>query len=208
MTEMLDIYDENLNHLGIKDRVAVHQDGDWHRVFHCWVIYRDETGHDWLILQKRAADRPMYPNLLDISAAGHYMAGETPSEGVRELNEELGLDAKLEDLISLGVRITVGREGALVDYGFADVYFYVCDQALADYDYQKSEISGLIALEISQGLRLLSGEIAELSVAATGFSTDTITITAQDFIPSVDRYFQKILVLAKRCLDGEAHLYI
>lgn len=208
MPEMLDIYDENLKLLGVKSRTAVHRDGDWHRVFHCWVIYRDEAGQDWVILQKRAPDRAMYPDLLDISAAGHYEAGETMQDGARELHEELGLNAGLTDLIYLGIRISIGREDNLVDCGFADVFFYICNQPLADYQYQTSEISGLVALNVEQGLRLLTGEVDALEVPAVGFETATITITRNHFIPSLDKYFHKILVLAKQCLDGEKHLYI
>ena len=55
MTELLDIYDENGNHLGIKERRAVHLDGDWHRVFHCWVVYRDQDGVGHVVAQKRSS---------------------------------------------------------------------------------------------------------------------------------------------------------
>src|SRR5215510_7041074 len=102
MAEIFDIYDENMRHIGTKERSAVHRDGDWHKTFHAWVIFRDERG-DWVLLQKRSADKDTFPNLLDISAAGHYSAGETMQDGLRELHEELGLtEAKFEDLIPLG----------------------------------------------------------------------------------------------------------
>src|SRR5690606_26203377 len=143
---MLDIYDENMTHLGTKSRDDVHRDGDWHKVFHCWVIYRDEAGQDWVILQKRAPDKDTFPNYLDISAAGHYSVGETIQEAMRELEEELGLFSKFEDLIPLGVRIGIAKYGSLIDRQFADVFLYECNQPLQDYKYQQDEISGLIAL--------------------------------------------------------------
>ena len=92
MAELLDIFDENLRHLGVKERTAVHRDGDWHRVFHCWVIYRDAAGCDFMVLQKRGPDKDIFPNALDVSVGGHYEAGESMAEGVREVREELGIE--------------------------------------------------------------------------------------------------------------------
>ncbi|MBZ0275880.1 MAG: NUDIX domain-containing protein, partial [Anaerolineae bacterium] len=96
MTEILDIYDEQLNKIGTKERGAIHRDGDWHKVFHCWVAYRDESGRDFVVLQRRGPDTEVFPNLLDISAAGHYQAGETVRDGVREVREELGITVQFD----------------------------------------------------------------------------------------------------------------
>ncbi|GAB5490199.1 MAG: NUDIX domain-containing protein [Phototrophicaceae bacterium] len=208
MTELLDIYDENLTHLGVKPRSEVHRDGDWHKVFHCWVIYRDDEGQDWIVLQKRAPDKDTFPNYLDISAAGHYGAGETIQEAMRELEEELGLSPKFEDLIPLGTRVGVAKYEALIDRQFADVFLYVCHQALADYRYQKEEISGLIALNVEQGMQLFAGQIDSLNVPAVGYENDTTVVTMEDFIPVVDNYMEKIFLLTTRCLDGETQLFI
>lgn len=208
MTEMLDIYDENMTHLGSKPRDEVHRDGDWHKVFHCWVIYRNEAGQDFIILQKRAPDKDTFPNMLDISAAGHYAAGETIHEAMRELEEELGLFPKFEDLIPLGTRVGVTKYKTLIDRQFSDVYLYICNQALEDYNYQKEEITGLIALNVKEGLRLFTGEIDSLNVPAVGYENDSVTITKTDFISVHDHYMEKIFLLATRCLDSDSHLYI
>lgn len=208
MTEILDIYDENMTLVGVKSRDEVHREGDWHKVFHCWVIYRDDTGQDWVILQKRAPDKDTFPDMLDISAAGHYSAGETIHEAMRELEEELGLFPKFEELIPLGVRVGVTKYKNLIDRQFSDVYLYICNQALEDYNYQKEEITGLIALNVKEGLRLFTGEIDSLDVSAVGYENDMITITKEDFIPVHDHYMEKIFLLTIRCLNGDSHLYI
>lgn len=208
MSEIFDIYDEKLQHIGTKPREEVHRDGDWHKVFHCWVIYRDADGQDWIILQKRAADKDMYPNLLDISAAGHYAAGETLEDGIRELEEELGIKANFEDLIYLGRRVAIAKDDGMVDCQICEVFFYICDQPLSEYHYQKEELAGLIAIKIDDGLKLLSGEVDSIRVPAVGFEQDTITITMNEFIQTIDNYFLKVLVLARRCLNGEKYLAI
>lgn len=208
MVEMLDIYDDNLTHLGNKPRPDVHRDGDWHRVFHCWVIYRDAQGADWVIVQRRGADKATFANYLDVSAAGHYAAGESEREGVRELQEELGLDAKFEDLIPAGRRVSAARYAGLIDREVADVYFYICDQPLSDYNYQREELAGLVAIPVSEGLRLFSGEVDQIRIPAVGLERGSISIRVSDFIPTQDHYFHKVLLLARRCLNGESHLLI
>lgn len=208
MSELFDIYDENLQHLGTKARSEVHRDGDWHKVFHCWVIYRDDNGQDWMIIQKRASDKDMYPNLLDVSAAGHYEAGETREDGLRELEEELGLTANFEDLIPVGTRIAIAKADGILDRQIAEVFFYICDQPLAEYNYQKEELAGLVAINLEDGFKLFSGEVDSITVPTVGLEQDTISITRDNFVQTKDNYFFKAMILARRCLDGDKYLLI
>lgn len=208
MPELLDIYDDNLHHIGTKLRADVHRDGDWHKVFHCWVIYRDAQGDNWVIMERRGANKATFPGKLNVSAAGHYTAGETVRDGLRELEEELGLTPSLDELIPIGRHVAMAQYDGLIDREVADVFFYLCDQPLSDYRYQQAEIAGLVAVNTLRGLRLLSGEVAAIEVAATGFSAPTVTITRDDFIPVHDFYWEKIFLLATRCLNGETNLLI
>lgn len=50
-----------------KARSTVHRDGDWHRAVHVWILCL-QTGE--LVLQRRAATKDAWSNLLDISTAG------------------------------------------------------------------------------------------------------------------------------------------
>ena len=208
MTEMFDIYDEDLNHIGVKARAEVHRDGDWHQVFHCWVIGRDEDGQQFVVLQKRGANQDTFPHKLDISAAGHLQAGETVEDGARELEEELGLIVPYDELVSLGRRVSVKKYKDLVDCQVSHVFLYECNQPLAEYTYQKSGIAGLVKLPIDDGLKLLSGEIETVTVEAVGLGQETLEVTLDDFIQVIDPYALKILVLAKRYFAGEKYLFI
>lgn len=208
MTEMFDIYDEDLNHIGVKSRAEVHRDGDWHQVFQCWVIGRDDNGQAYVVLQKRGSNQDTFPHKLDISAAGHLQAGETIEDGARELEEELGLTVPFEDLVSLGRRVSMKKYNDLVDCQVAHVFLYECNQPLSDYQYQESEIAGLVKLAIDDGLKLLSGEIESVMVEAVGLGHDTIELTLDDFIQTIDQYALKVLVLAQRYFAGETYLVI
>ncbi|MCY3779866.1 MAG: NUDIX domain-containing protein [Chloroflexi bacterium] len=207
MSELFDVFDEGLNHIGVKPRDAVHRDGDWHQVFHCWVIGRDPDGDVFVILQKRAQGKD-YPGKVDISAAGHLEAGETVRDGVREIEEELGLAVAFDDLIPLGKRIGVTRIGDFVDCQICHVYFYECDQPLDVYRYPRDEITGLLKLKLDDGLLLLSGEAEHVSACAVGLGASEIEIRRCDFIPSIDNYSLKALILAQRYFAGEKHLWI
>ena len=207
MSELLDIYDEALNHIGVKGRDEAHRDGDWHQVFHCWVIGRDASGDGFLVLQKRR-DCLDYPNKIDISAAGHLQAGETARAGLREIEEELGLVVAFEDLIPLGRRIGINRIGDFVDRQICHVYLYECDRPLADYRFQRAEVAGLVQLPLAAALQLFSGALEEVRVPAVGLGSDSIAISCDDFIPSVDHYVEKILILARRYFAGEKTLWI
>ena len=208
MTEKFDIYDEALRHIGVKSRQAVHRDGDWHQVFHCWVIGRERDGGEFVILQIRNDDKDMYPGKVDISAAGHLEAGESVADGVREIEEELGLRVKFENLVPLGRRLGISRYRDMVDCQISHVFLYECSQRLADYNYRKEEIAGLLKLPLDTGLSLLSGQVDNVMVEAVGLTANRVTIGADDFIASVDQYALKALILAKRYFAGEKHLYI
>lgn len=208
MTEMFDIYDESLNHIGVKARVDVHRDGDWHQTFHCWVVGRDDDGTQFVVLQKRGVNQDTFPHKLDISAAGHLQAGETVRDGARELEEELGLHVMFDDLVALGQRMSIKTYQTLIDRQVSHVFLYECNQPLSVYQYQTSEIAGLVKLPIMQGLALLSGEITSVDVEAVGLGADMVTITADDFIQTIDQYVLKVLVLAKRYFANEKYLLI
>lgn len=207
MSELFDIYDEALNHIGVKARAAVHRDGDWHQVFHCWVVGRDAEG-EFVLLQKRGPAQDAYPGKVDISAAGHLVAGETVPDGVRELHEELGLRANFDELLSLGRRVGIARADGLIDRQICHVFLYRCDQPLADYVYDRDEIDGLLKLRLADGLRLLAGEVDCATAAAFGLGTDEVPLTRADFIESIDNYVLKALILAKRYFHGETLLHI
>ncbi|MCY4146685.1 MAG: NUDIX domain-containing protein [Chloroflexi bacterium] len=207
MSERFDIYDEALTHIGTKSRAAVHRDGDWHQVFHCWVVGRDAQG-EFVILQKRGPAQDAYPGKVDISAAGHLVAGETVVDGVRELHEELGLRVNFDELRSLGRRVGIARADGLIDRQICHVFLYRCDQPLRDYTFAADEIDGLLKLRLDDGLRLLSGEVASVPAAALGLGVDEVTLTRADFIESIDNYVFKALLLAKRYLQGETLLYV
>lgn len=208
MTELLDIYDENLTHLGVKEREAVHRDGDWHRVFHCWVIGRDSLGRDCIVVQRRAAAKDTFPELLDVSAAGHYQAGETIHDGIREVQEELGIPVDFSQLVPVGLKIHVARYGGKIDCEFSDVFFFVTDCSLNRFSYQRDEVAGLASLMLDEAIELMAGERDSIEAEAVGLDSNVIVLRATDFVPRIDHYVLRVLLTARRCLNGEKYLVV
>ena len=108
MAEYLDVIDENGNVTGkTVAREVAHREGIRHRTSHLWLL-RKKDGVLQILLQKRSADKPSFPNCYDISSAGHIPAGgEFASSALRELKEELGITAEEKDLIVCGDRKVV-----------------------------------------------------------------------------------------------------
>lgn len=213
MTEILDIYDANMQPIGTAEREVVHSEGLWHRTFHCWIVAR-RHGDSFVLLQLRSPTKKMYPDMLDITAAGHIEAGESSADGIRELNEELGLDTDFKDLVFLGVKHDVADVGTQTkNREFSDVYLLRDDRPLEEYVLQEDEVSGLAEVVISDGLALFSGEVDEIRAKATRISNaETVsferTIRRDDLIPRVDSYYYKVFIMAERMLDGNPYLAI
>lgn len=92
-TEIFDVVDENNQVTGQATRGEVHANGLKHRAVHIFVFNK----HGELWLQQRSHLKDVHPLTWDSSAAGHLDAGEDyASAAVRELREELGIEAPTE----------------------------------------------------------------------------------------------------------------
>ena len=211
--ERIDVYDENMKLKGQMTRDEAHASGAWHRSIHCWIVRPADPGY--VLFQKRGRDKKLFPNALDITAAGHYSAGEKPEDGVREILEELGLTVDFKDLIPLGIKFDMARIGKILNREFCDVYLLSRPEAPAEYQMDSDEVEGLVEIPIDDGLKLFSGK--ETSVRASGVEWNAKTRTwhdiqlnvqVKDVIPRIDPYYLKVFIMAQRLLSGQKYLSI
>lgn len=104
--ELFDVLDEHGGKTKVvRERNVVHRDGSPHATAHVWIVRENQkSGYD-LLLQKRSQTKDSYPGCYDISSAGHIPAGEeTLACALRELSEELGIQASPEQLMFVGIR--------------------------------------------------------------------------------------------------------
>ena len=143
--EYLDIVGENGSPTGkTVSREIAHRDGILHRTAHVWIVRPTEKGYD-VLLQKRSMKKESFPGLYDTSSAGHIPAGEEPvPSALRELQEELGIDANADQLRYAGAfRIQYEKEfhGHMFrDNEVTNVYVYSEPVDIDSLILQESEV--------------------------------------------------------------------
>jgi len=179
--ELLDILSADGERvLGVKDREAVHRDGDWHQAFHLWVV-RD----DGVLFQRRARWKESWPGYLDATAAGHLVAGESPADGVREAEEELGVPFALDDLVALGVwRVDDEPRPGFVNREHQHVFAVHDDRRLEAWTaFDRAEVEGLV-LVAHDGLEaLLDGERTP-AAAWDGEAVTPLVVGPEELVPA------------------------
>lgn len=155
MKEFLDIVDEKGQPTGeIVDRETAHAKGILHRTSHVWIARRKD-GKVQILLQKRAKHKSSFPGCYDISSAGHIPAGDSYEvSAIRELEEELGVQAKAEDLIYCGDRKVIwddvffGKE--FHDRQISRVFLLWLDREECDFTIQEEEVDSVRWIDFDQ----------------------------------------------------------
>ncbi|MED3687387.1 NUDIX hydrolase [Peribacillus butanolivorans] len=204
--EILKVFNGDRNQIGVATREEVHRIGHWHEVFHCWFVSR-EAGVDYIYLQHRCAMKKDYPNLLDITAAGHLLAHETIYDGVREINEEIGIEVSFDELVSLGViEYHVTKEN-FIDKEIANVFLYESTQCFNDFTLQKEEVSGMVKVELDDFEDLWAGTKEEVNIQGFEINQDDHRMMLDQyvgrdkFVPHEVSYYKSIIRLIRENLS-------
>ena len=210
--EHLDVVDEVGRYVRTAPRGEVHERGEWHRVFHCQIVtLRD--GVPTAVLQRRSRSKAAFAGLIDISAAGHLAAGETPLDGVRELEEELGIAPDPDDLIPLGIRRLADDSGeGRLNCELTSVFLLRDDRPLSGYALARDEVDAVFDVPIADLLALLNGgpPISVHGVAAASHPDArevTTEVALSDLVPSSE-YWVVLMVMAQRFLAGQGPLAV
>ena len=119
---LIQIVDEQNRPIGAATKQEAWAKGLYHRVSRIMV----DDGHGRIVLQKRAADRLLYPGCWDNSVAGLVDHQETFDDAAtRELFEELGIRARLT---LVGDYVTRGRSDNKILNRFTKVYSLTIDR--------------------------------------------------------------------------------
>lgn len=203
--EYFDIYNGDMEHIGTELRSEVHKKGYWHKSFQCWFVFKE--GFDkYILFQKRHACKDTYPNLLDITAAGHLSAGETVADASRELKEELGVCVDFNDLIPVGIVREEKIEDSFIDREFGNVFLYLCDIPMENFKLQADEVVGMYKVKLKDAMLLFNEEQESIAIegyivneAGSKYSSN-IEVSIEDFVPHNLSYYNNILQAAEHAL--------
>ena len=146
--EIFDIIDKEGNPTGrTVTREKAHAEGIPHRTAHIWII-RQKEGRTQVLLQKRSQNKDSFPGKFDTSSAGHIQTGDEPLESaIRELHEELGIQAAPDQLQFAGTfPISFAKEfhGKMFrDEEIAFVYIYSQPVDISTLVLQKEEVESV-----------------------------------------------------------------
>ncbi|MEK3886671.1 NUDIX hydrolase [Bacillus sp. FSL K6-3431] len=203
--EQLKTFDEYRNQIGVATREVVHRLGYWHEAFHCWFISK-EKGTDYLYLQLRSITKKDYPNLLDITAAGHLLANETVQDGVREIKEEVGIDISFQELVPLGIiDYCVIRED-FIDKEIANVFLYNSKKTFDDFTLQEEEVSGIVKTEFNHFAELWFSERETIKVRGFKIRKDGNKILIDEnvgrnkFVPHQIKFYKTVIEKIKETI--------
>ena len=83
---------------------------------------------------------------------------------------------------------------------------------ITDYKIQTDEVDSLVEIEIHSALRLFSHQVKYVYCRAVTPNSPheiaSVKITLDDFIPRIDRYYEKIFIMAERYFAGKKFLAI
>lgn len=141
MEEYVDILNEITGEVTgeIISKKEAHKTGVWHGSVHIWIISEDKKK---ILLQRRCADKDLFPNMWDISVGGHISAGEDSLVSAkRELSEELGLNPEEFTLKYVDKIKEKFEYKDILSNEFVTIYIIVSDVNIDSLVLQKEEVS-------------------------------------------------------------------
>ena len=165
--EIINYYNEkNSEKLGCADRNYVHDNNLWHREIAVWVMNNNRE----ILLERRSPKKKNGANKLSV-VAGHVDKDETESiAALRELDEEIGLKYKENELIFLGVyRLEQDKNKC-----FSYTYLLITDKKIDDMIMQEDEVSELKYITIEELEKRIEIKDEELPLVKRPYIKDLI----------------------------------
>ena len=198
--ELLDILDESGRQTGkAVPKGEAHRLGMWHRCFHCWICGSDPEG-SYLLVQRRAAAKDTWPGYLDVTAAGHLAAGEETLDGLREVEEELGLRVDPERLVPLGTRKVEQEIPVGCDREFHEVFLLFDATPPGELRLQKEEVEAVFRINLDDVEALYESGSAPAREYAEN-ETSAARIRLEEFVPQDEGYLRRVAGAARQLLS-------
>lgn len=169
MDEYIDILNDNGEISGKTClKSEAHKNGLLHASTHIWIIDFEKN----VLIQKRASNKDVFPNLWDVSVAGHISAGEQPEiSAIREVEEEIGLSVSKDKLQYIGTsKKKIIHKIDLIDNELHHIY--VCT---VNFDFNT--------------LKIQVEEVSEIKIMNLERLIDEISKEKNNFVPHGKDYY-------------------
>ena len=136
--DVLNKYGEFTNKIATREEC--HKNGYWHRAVYGFIINKNGD----VLLQKRSANKKIWPNLWDITAGGHVLAGELGEQAlIREVKEELDIDITENEVKYLVGSTSTNIKGDIINNHFNECYIINKDINPSLIKLQEEEVSDI-----------------------------------------------------------------
>ena len=124
-----------------------HKKGLFHATVHIWFFTKDKK----VLIQKRHKTKNTFPNLWDVSVAGHISYKEKPIlAALRETEEEIGLSITENQLKYIGTSTHKNIHSAnLIDNELHHIYICEFNKTLSELKIQDDEVAEVLLLSIN-----------------------------------------------------------
>lgn len=152
MDELIDILNEQGKPSGQTCMKSfAHKNGIFHASAHIWIF----DNHKNILIQKRTKTKDTFPNLWDISVAGHISAGEKPiTSAIREIQEEIGLTVSKNQLHYINTfKKNIKHSENLIDNELHYIYLCMLNFNLSSLTIQKEEVADIKKIKLNDFIK-------------------------------------------------------
>src|ERR671917_379727 len=130
-----------------------------------------------------------------------FGTGEEPLDGLREVEEELGLRVDPGRLAPLGTRRIEQRIAAGLDREIHDVFLLRDDSPPEDLRLQEEEVEAVLRIGLDDAVLLETAGSAPAREYREREASET-RVPASDFVPNTDDYLRRVALAARDALGG------
>lgn len=162
MTEYFDVLNSNGEYTNkTASREECHEKGLWHKAVVVFILSEDNKK---VLLQQRSANKKLWPNLWDLTAGGHVLAGEFGYQaGIRETKEELGIEIDKESMEFIGVTTSENIKNNIINRHFNEHYIVHKNIELKDIVLQKEEVQDIKWFDIEDLRKKINNNYEDLT---------------------------------------------
>ena len=133
-----------------------HKKGLFHASAHIWIFNNNKE----VLIQKRASNKDTFPNLWDVSVAGHISVGKKPIiSAIREVKEEIGLSIKQDNLHYIGTsKKRIQHHTNLIDYELHHIYMCKFDFDINSLKIQTEEVSEIKSITFQSFMKAVNSK--------------------------------------------------